>query len=111
MQTEYIPAPRIEQRCGGEDVSSLGAFPKGSVIEITARIPRSLGITSAELCIRRDTLAPCDENKDASVQSIGFVHIDENAEFLSFPQKCWGQLCKTGENSELSRLSRGKSEM
>ena len=71
MQTEYIPAPRIEKRCGGEDVSALGAFEWGSVIEITARIPRRLGVTSAEICIRRDTLAPCDEGKDSSVQRFG----------------------------------------
>ena len=75
MQTEYVHAPRIEKRCGGEDVSSLGAFPRGSVIEITAHIPRCLGVTRAELCIRRDTLAPGDEKKDASVQRIGFEFI------------------------------------
>ena len=75
MQTEYIPAPRIEKRCGGEDVSALGAFEWGSVIEITARIPRRLGVTSAEICIRRDTLAPCDEGKDSSVQRFGFEFI------------------------------------
>ena len=74
-QKAYAPAPRIEKRCGGEDVSSLGAFPKGTLIEITAYIPRSLGVTRAELCIRRDTLAPCDEKRDASVQRIGFEFI------------------------------------
>ena len=75
MQTANAPAPRIEKRCGGEDVSALGAFPRGSVIEITARIPRSLGVTSAELCIRRDILAPSDEGKDDSVQRFGFGFI------------------------------------
>jgi len=75
MQTANAPAPRIEKRCGGEDVSALGAFPKGSVIEITARIPRSLGVTSAKLCIRRDVLAPSDEGKDDSVQRFGFEFI------------------------------------
>jgi hypothetical protein len=60
---QNAPAPRIEKRCGGEDVSTLGAFPRGSVIEITASVPRRLGITRAELCIRRDTLAPSDEKK------------------------------------------------
>ena len=75
MQTEYIPAPRIEKRCGGEDVSSLGAFPRGSVIEITAHIPRCLGVTRAELCIRRDTLAPSDSQRDPSAQKFGFEFI------------------------------------
>ncbi|MBQ8258799.1 MAG: glycoside hydrolase family 13 protein [Clostridia bacterium] len=75
MQTANAPAPRIEKRCGGEDVSALGAFPKGSVIEITARIPRMLGVTSVELCIRRDILAPSDEGKDDSVQRFGFEFI------------------------------------
>ena len=32
MQTEYTPAPRIEKRCGGEDVSALGAFPAEVVV-------------------------------------------------------------------------------
>lgn len=74
-QNEYTPAPRIEKRCGDEDVSALGAFPRESVIEIKAYIPRALGITRAELCIRRDTLAPIDEGKDPSVQRIGFEFI------------------------------------
>lgn len=74
-QKAYAPAPRIEKRCGGEDVSSLGAFPKGTLIEITAYIPRSLGVTRAELCIRRDILAPSDEGKDDSVRRFGFEFI------------------------------------
>ena len=71
----YDPAPRIEKRCGGEDVSALGAFSRGAVVEITAHVPRRLGITGAELCIRRDTLAPCDEKRDATVRRIGFDFI------------------------------------
>ncbi|MBQ2241903.1 MAG: glycoside hydrolase family 13 protein [Clostridia bacterium] len=68
-------APRIEKRCGGEDVSALGAFPRGSVIEIMAHIPRCLGVTRAELCIRRDTLAPSDSQRDPSAQKFGFEFI------------------------------------
>lgn len=75
MQTVCAPVPRIEKRCGGEDVSVFGAFPYGSIIEITAQVPRRLGVTRVELCIRRDTLAPSDEGRDPSAHFFGFEFI------------------------------------
>ncbi len=75
MQTVYVPAPRIEKMCGGEDVSVFGAFPYGSIIEIKASIPRALGVTRADLCIRRDTLAPSDDDKNGEARMIGFEYV------------------------------------
>ena len=75
MQNEYSPVPRIEKRCGTEDVSYLGAFPCGEIIEITARVPRVLGVTSVALCIRRDRLAPSDEMLDGAARTACFEYV------------------------------------
>ncbi len=75
MQNEYSPVPRIEKRCGAEDVSYLGAFPRGEKIEITARVPRVLGVAAVDLCIRRDTLAPSDCESDPSVHNLNFEFV------------------------------------
>ena len=75
MQNEYYPVPRIEKRCGAEDVSYLGAFPCGEIIEITARVPRVLGVTSVALCIRRDRLAPADEMLDGAARTACFEYV------------------------------------
>ncbi len=75
MQNAMSPVPRIIKRCGERDVSALGAFRYGDVIEITAVVPRALGVTSVSLCIRRDTLAPADEALDGEAHEIGFEYI------------------------------------
>ena len=72
MQNEYSPVPRIEKRCGAEEVSSLGAFARGEIIAITARVPRVLGVTSVALTIRRDTLAPADSDLDPASRELPF---------------------------------------
>ena len=72
MQNEYSSVPRIEKRCGAEEVSSLGAFARGEIIDITARVPRVLGVTSVALTIRRDTLAPADSDLDPASRELPF---------------------------------------
>lgn len=69
------PIPRIEKRCGEGDASALGAFRCGEVIEITAQVPRSLGVTSVGLCIRRDILAPADSDRDGAAHTIDFEYV------------------------------------
>lgn len=66
--------PRIIKSCGGEDVSALGAFAQGDVIDIIALVPRVLGVTAVELCIRRDTLAPSDADRDGAAQLLDFEY-------------------------------------
>ena len=75
MQNEYSPVPRIEKRCGAEEVSALGAFARGESIDVTARVPRVLGVTSVALTVRRDTLAPADGDLDPSSREIGFEFV------------------------------------
>lgn len=75
MQNATSPIPRISKRCGAEEVGSLGAFKYGDTVEITALVPRVLGVTSASLCIRRDTLAPADEGLDGAAHEIAFEYI------------------------------------
>jgi len=75
MQNEYSPVPRIEKRCGAEDISSLGAFPCGETVDIIARVPRVLGVTSVALCIRRDRLAPADEMLDGAARTACFEYV------------------------------------
>ena len=75
MQNEYSPVPRIEKRCGAEEVSALGAFARGEIIDVTARVPRVLGVTSVALTVRRDTLAPADGDLDPSSREIGFEFV------------------------------------
>ncbi len=72
MQNEMSPAPRIVKTVGAGDASALGAFGYGEVIDITAAVPRRLGVTSVALCIRRDTLAPVDAGADGSSHEIEF---------------------------------------
>lgn len=74
MQNATSPVPRIMKKCGAGDVGALGAFRHGDVIEITAEVPRLLGVTSVVLCIRRDTLAPADEGLDGGAYEIGFEY-------------------------------------
>ena len=75
MQNEYSPVPRIEKRCGAEEVSALGAFARGEIIDVTARVPRVLGVTEVAITIRRDTLAPADGDLDPSSREIGFEFV------------------------------------
>ncbi len=72
MQNESSPAPRIVKTVGEGDASALGAFRYGDVIDITALVPRRLGVTSVSLCIRRDTLSPADANADGGAHEIEF---------------------------------------
>lgn len=75
MQNEYSPVPRIEKRCGAEEVSALGAFARGEIIDITARVPRVLGVTAVALTVRRDTLAPADGDLDPSSRELAFEFV------------------------------------
>ncbi len=45
---------RITKRACGEDVSSLGAFERGTGVEITARVPRVMGISAVVMRISPD---------------------------------------------------------
>ena len=64
---------KIEKECNGEDVSSLGAFERGSVITLRARLPRRLGISTVVLRLAPDggeqtdtpfTFAGCENGND-----------------------------------------------
>ncbi len=72
MQNELSPTPRIVKTAGEGDASTLGAFRYGDIVEISASVPRILGVTAVALCIRRDTLAPDDANADGEAREIEF---------------------------------------
>lgn len=74
MQNNMSPVPRIRKMVGLGDASALGAFRRGDVVDVTARVPRVLGVTSVALCIRRDTLAPADENSDGTAHELEFEY-------------------------------------
>ena len=74
MQNATSPVPRIRKRCGADEADAIGAFRYGDIIEITAEVPRVLGITSVALCIRRDTLAPADEGFDGTAHELSFEY-------------------------------------
>ncbi len=46
--------PRIRRFVNGEETTSLGAYPHGTVIELRAEVPRSLGAAAVVLRIARD---------------------------------------------------------
>ncbi len=46
--------PRVRRFCNGEDVTSLGAFAVGSVVEWRVEVPRSLGAAAVVLRIAPD---------------------------------------------------------
>ena len=50
----------IEKARRGEDVSGLGAFEHGDVLELTAQVPRRLGVSTVVLRIARDGEEPRD---------------------------------------------------
>jgi len=72
MQSGGEPLPLITKRVCGRDVSRLGAFPAGSVIDLEISSPRRLAVSGIVLRIRRDTAAPGEEQLDGTDTDLPF---------------------------------------
>ena len=81
---------KIKKFLGAEDVSDLGAFVRGAVIDIEVSVPRQLGATGAVLRIARDG----SKDRDIPFSRIRF---DEIYDVYAYSLDT-GALC--GENSE-----------
>ena len=57
---------KIEKHCNGEDVSLLGAFEKGTVIEFCATVPRRMGIGAVVMRI-------CPDGEEAKDMPFAFL--------------------------------------
>lgn len=71
--SEAHTAPRITKTSGGRDVSLRGAFPRGEMIDFTAKVKRTLGSSALVLRLWRDVTAEGEENRDGKYRDVPFA--------------------------------------